>query len=255
MLARNYPISDNSLVVLLKPQREIDTLDTPTIEEEEDPLESDWHVSAMTLLINILRYWWRDRQDIYVSGNTTVYFDPAQLKKRNFRGPDVYVVKDVPKMPRRSWVVWQEDDYTPDFIIELASPSTAQFDLKEKKDIYERHLQTKEYVVYNPDNQKLQGWRLSAGRYKAMVPNDQGWLWCEELELWLGLGAYDFLDGAGPIETLRFFDPQGQLLPTRDEAQGQRAKLAEQQAEVETRALYAATAEIARLKALLAKKR
>ena len=47
----------------------------------------------MNLLIGILRYYWWDRPDIYVAGNMFVYFDPDQVKTHNFRGPDVFVVK------------------------------------------------------------------------------------------------------------------------------------------------------------------
>jgi Uma2 family endonuclease len=208
------------------------------LEFKEDPLESDWHVSAMTLLINILRYHWRDRNDIYISGNTSVYFDQNQTNK--FRGPDLYVVKSVPKKPRSSWQPWKENHSGPDFVLELASKSSAKFDVDGKKTIYERDFKTPEYVVYNPDTHQLQGWRLENGYYQAISTNDLGWLWCEELGLWLGLGPYDFLDGAGLIKTPRFFDSQDQLLPTREEIEAQRAKAAE--------------AEIARLKALLNKK-
>ncbi len=59
-----------------------------------------------------------------------VYFDPQQSKKRNFRGPDFFVVKGVKdKKPRNSWVIWEEDFLSPDFVIELTSESTVNGDM------------------------------------------------------------------------------------------------------------------------------
>ncbi|MEB3312973.1 MAG: Uma2 family endonuclease, partial [Cyanobacteriota bacterium] len=36
---------------------------------DEPPLESDFHRDQIDLLIRLLRWWWRDRNDVYVSGN------------------------------------------------------------------------------------------------------------------------------------------------------------------------------------------
>ena len=220
--------------------------------EDGIPLESEWHLAAMTLLIEILRYHWRERRDRYVNGNMFVYFDPDQVKTRNFRGPDFFVVKGVKDNHfRNSWVVWEEDGLSPDFVLELASASTAHFDLNGKKRIYEQDLKTPEYSVYNPDTGILQGWRLQAGSYLPIVPNSRGWLWSEELELWLGVTEYTFSNQAQPSRVLRFFDEYGEPLPTRAEAEAQRAQAAAQRAEAEAEARRAAEAEITRLKALL----
>ena len=231
--------------------------------EDGIPLESDWHLAAMTLLIEILRYYFRDRQDCYVAGNMFVYFDPDQVNTRNFRGPDFFVVKNVKdKRFRRSWVVWEEDDLTPDFVIELASESTAKFDLTKKKAIYERILKTPEYVVYDPATEELRGWRLRSGHYTPVGLNPQGRLWSEELELWLGVSDYTFPGQTGSVKVLRFFDATGAVLLTPQEAatqraefEAQRAELEAQRATAETAARRDAEAEIARLKALLAGKK
>jgi Uma2 family endonuclease len=213
------------------------------------PLESDWHLAAMTLLIPILRYYWRDRRDCYVTGNMFVYFDPDQVKTQDFRGPDFFVVKGVKNNQfRKSWVVWEEDNVTPDFVIELASESTVKFDLTEKKSIYERILKTPEYIVYNPHTEALKGWRLTSGRYTRIAPNEQGRLWSNELALWLGITEHLFPTQTAALKVLRFFDAVGNLVPTPEEAATQRAV-----AEAEAR--RNAEAEIDRLKALLAAKK
>ncbi|MFO1433809.1 MAG: Uma2 family endonuclease [Candidatus Competibacteraceae bacterium] len=249
--------------------------------DDGEPLESDWHVIVMNLLIGILRYYWWECPDIYVAGNMFVYFDPEQVKTRNFRGPDVFVVKGVRhKNPRNSWVVWEEDGLTPDYVIELASESTAQFDVTAKRAIHERDLQTPEYVVYDPITQRLRGWRLDVrGRYQELVLDGRGWLWSEQLGLWLGQAEYLIGGHTEPLRVVRFFDAAGQMLPTEAEAvvaraqretrradeQARRAETEAQRADEEARradeearraeaeaaARRAAEAEIARLKALL----
>jgi len=211
--------------------------------EEDPPLESDWHVAAMALLVGILRDFWEGRDDIYVSGNTVVRFD--KTRKNRFRGPDLYIVKGVAdKEFRRSWNSWEENDLNPNFILELASLSTATFDVTAKKRIYERELKTPEYMVYNPDTDKLQGWRMKNNRYKAIKPNQDGRLFCEEIGLWLGLAKYPFFKDRKMVKIPRFFDNDGQLVLTRDETETQLRRAAEAKAQ-------RAEAEVARLKALL----
>jgi Uma2 family endonuclease len=205
--------------------------------EEDPPLESDWHVLAMVLLLDIMQEFFKDRDDVYMSGNTPVYFDPARKKNRHFRAPDFYVIKNAPKGLRHSWVTWEEGGLTPHLVIELASLSTIDVDLGEKKEIYEQQLKIPEYLVFNPYNDELLGWRLQGGHYCAMKPNEQGWFWCEEVGLWLGVIDHEFPRARGVIKTPRFFHPDGQLVLTRQEVETQRAKVAE--------------AEIARLQALL----
>ena len=69
------------------------------------------------LLIRLLESWWRDgqrpapkgyRTDFYISGNLTVYYSAKESQKRDFRGPDVFVVLGTEKRDRRSWVLWEE---------------------------------------------------------------------------------------------------------------------------------------------------
>lgn len=84
----------------------------------------------------------------------------------------------------------------------------------------------------------MAGWRLAGGQYQDLTPNERGWLWCEEMQLWLGTweGAYLGVRAVYP----RFYDAEGRLVPLGEEAERQRAEVAE--------------AELARLKALLAEK-
>src|SRR5689334_20628368 len=89
--------------------------------EDGVPMETNWHRAAMILLIESLEYHWRDRRDFFVGGNMFIYFSTKQVFNKDFRGPDVFVVKNVaPNCDRRSWVVWNEGKF-PDVIVELTS--------------------------------------------------------------------------------------------------------------------------------------
>ena len=199
------------------------------------PMESSWHLDVMHLLMRILSYFWRERQDVYIGGNMFIYFDPDQVKTRNFRGPDFFVIKGVKSNHRRhSWVIWEEDGLSPDFVLELASASTIRFDLTGKKDIYQRALQTPEYVVYDPLTEQIYAWRLRHGRYEPIHPDDQGRYWCQTLDLWLGVVDHYADKGKPPLRALRFYDETGQLIPTKSEAEAQRADREAQRVEAVT---------------------
>jgi Uma2 family endonuclease len=213
------------------------------VAEDGENLESDWHRIAINLLINVLAWLFRDRQDFYCGGNMFIYFDKEGAKHKNFRGPDFFFVWDVQRSPvREYWAVWNEGKM-PDVIIELTSPTTKELDYGTKKDTYEKRLKTSEYYCYDPTNEQLDGWRLVDRKYVAIEPDANGRLECRTLGLWLGkwTGEHE-----GFTTTwLRWFDAQGELVPTGREAETQRAEEEHQRAE-------AALTEVARLKAQLA---
>lgn len=214
------------------------------LETDDVPLESDWHRLAMNLLIEVISYHFRERKDYFVGGNMFLYFSARQARDRDYRGPDFFYVDGAEHDRERSyWAVWEEEGRYPNVIIELSSPSTAEEDHTTKFRIYERTFRTPEYFIYNPDTQLLEGWRLNnRQRYRPIKPDERGWLWSEELELWLGPARSTYLFTERVF--LRFFDPEGRMLPTIAEAAEQervRAEAAETRAE-------AAEAEIERLR-------
>lgn len=174
---------------------------------DEPPLESDLHRNQIDLLIRILKAFWAERQDFYVSGNLTVYYSPHQRKSEDFRGPDFFVVLGAEKRPRKSWVVWEEGGKYPNVIVELLSDSTAETDRTLKKEIYQDTFRTPDYFWFSPDTLEFQGFHLVDGVYEALLPNEQGQLWSQQLQLFLGV--YD--------RQLRFFTPAGQLIETPEE--------------------------------------
>ncbi len=193
------------------------------IESNEPPLESDFHRDQIDLLIRLLRWWWRERQDVYISGNLTVYYDEQQLKRRNFRGPDFFVVLGAEKRDRLSWVVWHEGGAYPHVIVELLSPTTAKVDRGKKKALYQDTFRTPNYFWFDPVSLEFQGFQLRRGVYEAIEPNSRGWLWSEPLQLFLGIHE----------RKLRFFTPTGDLVALPEEELAHQATQARQRAEQE----------------------
>ena len=211
------------------------------IESDGIPLETHWHVLQIQLLLELVASHLEGRDDYYAGGNMFIYFSEEQARNRDYRGPDFFFVDGANREPMRPyWAVWLEGGRYPDFIVELLSPTTAVEDRTTKKTLYERVFRTREYACYDPETEELEGWRIDArGRYRAIKTNAKGWLWIEELGLWLGAwrGKYRGYTRVW----LRFYDAQGRLVPTGEEAEARRAKK-------EARRAEAAEQEVARLK-------
>src|SRR4051794_19657236 len=185
-----------------------------------EPLESNWHVIQMNLLIDLIFQAMseRGRADFFSGGNMFVYFSYEQARdvaagRPYFRGPDVFYVEGVDgRIDRKAWVAWEEGGRLPDVIVELLSPSTAKIDRTVKKDLYARTFATPEYFLYEPDTVKLEGFRLKGDRYQPLIPNAKGRLGSEELGLEIGLwqGVHAGLDATW----VRLFDLDGRLVPT-----------------------------------------
>jgi hypothetical protein len=85
---------------------------------------------------------------------------------------------------------------------------------------------------------RLDGFRLAGAEYRPIVPEGRGWLWSEQLGLFVGL--WQGRVGDEEAGWIRLYRPDGTLVPTPQE----RAEAAEQRAET-------AETELARLRALI----
>ena len=192
---------------------------TDLIFDDGEPLETNRHRIAMNVLIRSVNQAFAERNDFFAGGNMFIYYSSQQARNRDFRGPDFFVVLGIDgSYPRQGWVVWEEAGRYPDVIVELMSDSTATVDITTKKDIYERTFRTSDYFVYDPfDANSLRGWHLNLDQgYQELIPNEQGWLWCQRLGLWLGNweGTIDRQEAVW----LRFYDNEGNLVPIPEEA-------------------------------------
>jgi Uma2 family endonuclease len=204
------------------------------------PMETPRHRLQMEVLIRSLDPWAAARGDVFVSGNQFIYFSATQLRGRDFRGPDVFVVVDVERRERKSWVVWEEDK-GPEVVIELLSDSTIETDKTQKKRIYQDQMRVPEYFWFDPFNvEDRAGFILQGGHYQPIPPDADGRLPVPSLGLLLVLWDGEYMG----LETqwLRWADPDGGLLLLPEETEKLRADEERQRAD-------AAEAELARLRA------
>ncbi len=201
--------------------------------EDDRPMDTPWHRDCMMLLIAVTGYHFRRRNDFYVGGNNFIYFNPDQARNLDYRGPDFFYIKDGVDRSRERlyWAVWEEGGQLPDVIIELLSPTTETEDRTTKFAIYEQTLRTPEYFMYDPYSKTLEGFRLVEGHYQMLKPNDRGWLWSEELQLWLGTWEGEYMRTRATW--LRFYTADGELVPLEEESERQRAEAEHQRAEAE----------------------
>ena len=186
---------------------------------DEPEMESTQHYQQLALLVSSLEWLWRERDDFFIGANLTVYYDHEQLRRRAFRGPDFFLVRDATRVPRNSWVVWEEGGRYPDLIIELLSDSTAGVDRSEKKTLYQTVFRTPEYFWFSPITSEFAGFRLVNRWYQPIAPNEQGWRWSEVLGLYLGVAE----------GRLRYFEKSGEQVPNPAEAALREIECAEQE--------------------------
>ena len=135
-----------------------------------------------------LHHHFRDRKDVLVAMELVVYYQRGNDKV--WLRPDVQVVFGVPRAVRRStYKVWEEGK-GPDFVLEVASPSTVKNDAGHKAQEYAQ-IGVREYWRLDPDGAlmktPLEGYVASGGRYgpvQPVVPSAQGGqYWSEVLGL------------------------------------------------------------------------
>lgn len=165
--------------------------------------ESDQARKYLIYGTEVLRIYFQDRSDVYVSGNLFIYYEKGNLKA--VVAPNVFVVFGINQGDRRSYKTWEEENKAPDFVLEITSKSTQKEDQEIKPNIYAA-LGVREYFQYDSTgdylNPQLQGSRLVEGNYQpiaaTILPNDVLLLSSQmlELELRLQSGELRFLDQA-----------------------------------------------------------
>ena len=201
----------------------------PSIEETVDDLsieypssdgepmaENKWQYVAMTDTVSVLENHFLDRPDVYVGGDMLMYYRMNDNQTRV--APDVFVVIGATgKQYRDSWIVWREGK-APDFVMEVASPSTWRRDAGEKREIY-AGMGVTEYWRFDPTGEhftpQLVGERLADGEYHQipLQTDGDGILRGRSDVLTLDICARPGLE-------LRLYDPgSGQWLRTHRESE------------------------------------
>ena len=128
--------------------------------------ENDAQHTAILYGVGALGVYYAGRRDVYVSCDLLIYYEEGN--PRVSVAPDVFVVFGVEDRMRMNYKVWEEGK-GPDFVLEVASPSTWREDVGRKRDIYAR-LGVREYWLYDPLGEHLkpalQGNRLVDGEYE-----------------------------------------------------------------------------------------
>ena len=141
----------------------------------EDPLypssdgkplaENDWQLETILSAVDVLRGYFEEQPDVYVSGDLLVYYEEGNPRKSV--APDVFVVIGAPRHNRMTYKLWEEPK-APDFVLEVASRNTWKEDVGPKRAIYAA-IGVREYWLFDPKNEyfdpPLQGLSLANGVY------------------------------------------------------------------------------------------
>ena len=107
--------------------------------------ESDTQRKPLTYAINCLGHYFRNRPEVYVSGNLLIYYEEGTLARV---APDVFVVFGVGNEDRSTYLLWEEAK-APDFVLEITAPAKWRADQTWKRELY-RRLGVGEYWQYDP---------------------------------------------------------------------------------------------------------
>ncbi len=131
--------------------------------------ETDLHRDLMLALIETLKWWFRDRPKVYVSGNLLVHYEKGN--KRIHISPDVFVVPGIGNHRRENYLLWEEGRGL-DMVIELTSKTTMLEDIEEKYNLYVEKLGVKEYYLFDPKEEYLkpsfQGYRRGKEKFRPI---------------------------------------------------------------------------------------
>ncbi len=140
--------------------------------EEPDPVEDGMQQeSPIDRIGNLLRQRYEDHPDVFISGGVFISYDVTDGNQRV--KPDLFIAFDVDNAGIRynlpNFWIW-EIGKAPDFVMEVASPSTAANDLGWKRELYQR-LEVQEYWRFDPTGgqlygQPITGERLVNGQYE-----------------------------------------------------------------------------------------
>ena len=169
-----------------------------------------------------------------IGQDSGIYWRIAEPLQHGAEAPDWFYVPNVPPTldgrMRRSYVLWQEL-IPPQIVLEFVSGNGAEerdrTPWKGKFWIYETVIRPAYYGIYEVKQERVDVYRLVGTRYELLAPNDRDRFPIEPLGIELGLwrGTYQNVE----LPWLRWWDGEGNLLPTGEE----RAEVAEERADRE----------------------
>lgn len=116
-------------------------------QREDDMGETSIHISLVANFLNILKLFFKSREDIFLSGNMNLYYEKGNPNK--WFAPDLLVAFGVPNHDRKTYRLWEEKIF-PQVIFEVSSNRTWKNDISDKLEIYSE-LGAEEYYVLDPE--------------------------------------------------------------------------------------------------------
>ena len=180
----------------------------------EQPNQVNDPVPQEARIISLLRAQYANRSDVFMSGMVSISYKVPDDTVRF--APEFFIALDVPDATIRlnspNFFVWKLGK-SPDFVMDIASPSTAVNDLRHKRDMY-MELGITEYWRFDPTGgelygQPLAGERLVEGGYQPYELHTKedgsvhGYSQLLELDFCWDGNEFDVLDP----ETGRTIDP------------------------------------------------
>jgi Uma2 family endonuclease len=204
-------------------------------DEDGKPMaESDQARFYLRYGTEVLEVYFQNLPNVYVSGNLFIYYE--QGNPEAVVAPDVFVVFGVENHQRRSYKTWEENNKSPDFVLEITSKATRSKDQGAKKGIY-AFLGVREYFQYDPTGDyltpQLQGLRLVEGNYFPIASNilEDGTVSLSSevlgLELRVKSGDMRFYDAATGKTLLTYEEEAAARQAAEEKAQKLAAKLRE----------------------------
>ena len=226
----------------ISPEKDWPTMYDLSSEDPQEPgLPDEFHSLQPQLLSATLRLT-AVRDQIFTGTDLNLYYDfdhPTWYKR-----PDWFVVTGVPRLYagndlRLSYVIWDEQ-VSPAVVVELISPGTALSDLGELKreqngtptkwQVYEQILKIPYYIVFDRYQDQLWVFKWVDGKYEAQNINDFRY-WLSDLKIGIGAWQGEF-QGITRL-WLRWYDAQGDWIPTEVEQERNQRLQADQRAEIE----------------------
>ncbi len=218
--------------------------DLPSEDPKEPGLPDEFHIYQPQLLEETFRPATYGADEIFVATDLNIYYNsrnPLWHKR-----PDWFAVVGISRFYeqrdlRLSYVIWQEG-VNPFVIVELLSPGTEKEDLGQslriveadkpptKWQVYEQILRVPYYIVFDRYTDNLRAFVLQAESYKELNLEEPR-IWMPRLEMGLGLwfGNYKGIERLW----LRWYEDNGNWLPTPAEQERTRAEQEHQRAEQE----------------------
>jgi Uma2 family endonuclease len=201
-------------------------------ETDNTPVDNELQILIPNLLRAILALLWASRTDWFLGVNLGIYYNPDKPAI----APDGFLSLAVPRRRsangRLSYVVWQENNVVPQWVLEVVSKTPGgEYDDKMTK---YAEMGVLYYTIYNSDywkrdkHEPFEVYRLVNGAYVRQRGNP---VWMPEIGL--GIGYEQGTHEGWSREWLYWYDQQGNRFPAPEnviEQERLRAERAEQQA-------------------------